>query len=286
MHASCLCGAVSWDVEGPFELMHHCHCGICRKAHGAAFATVVAVPADRLQLRGAEAISAWESSPGFSRRFCRRCGSALPGAAMDGRVFVPCGNLDGDPGVPILAHIFTASKAPWYEIADAIPRFDAYPPGFDAPVLPKPSIAPRPDGITRGSCNCGAVAFAYEGVPILCRNCHCGRCRRARSAAHASNLGVRVSQFRWVRGADRARVYEVPDAKFFAQVFCDTCGAKLPRVDARRDLVVVPLGSLDDDPGVCPTEHIFVANKAPWFAIADALPQHAGQAPGAPKPAG
>ena len=117
MHAACLCGDVSWEVEGPFELMHHCHCGMCRKAHGTAFATVVAAPADRLQMRGLEGIVTWESSPGFWRRFCGRCGSSLPGNPVDGRVFVPCGNLEGDPGVPILAHIFVASKAPWYAAA-------------------------------------------------------------------------------------------------------------------------------------------------------------------------
>lgn len=279
MHAACLCGDVSWDVEGPFELMHHCHCGMCRKAHGTAFATVVAAPADRLQMRGLEGIVTWESSPGFWRRFCGRCGSSLPGQPFDGRVFVPCGNLEADPGVPILGHIFVASKAPWYEIADPLPRFDAYPPGFEAPIVADRVLAARPAGRTRGSCHCGAVAFEYAGDPILCRNCHCGRCRRARSAAHASNLGVRVNQFRWVRGADHARFYEIPDAKFFAQVFCDVCGAKLPRVDESRDLVVIPMGSLDDDPGVRPTEHIFVADKAPWFEIADALPQHAAFAP-------
>jgi hypothetical protein len=43
--------------------------------------------------------------------------------------------------------------------------------------------------------------------------------------------------------------------------------------------VVVPLGSLDDDPGVRPREHIFVASKAPWFEIVDALPQYAEAVP-------
>ena len=42
---SCLCGGVAWEADGPFDLMSHCHCSICRKAHGAAFATYVAVPA-------------------------------------------------------------------------------------------------------------------------------------------------------------------------------------------------------------------------------------------------
>lgn len=279
MRSSCLCGDVQWESEGPFELMHHCHCGMCRKAHGAAFATVVAVPAEGLVVHGAERVVAWESSPGFQRRFCGRCGSSVPGPAMgDGNVFIPCGNMEADPGVPILGHIFVASKAPWYEIADSLPQAEAFPPGFEAPVVADRALAPRPAGRTRGSCLCGAVAYEYDGDPILCRNCHCGRCRKARSAAHASNLGIRVAQFRWTRGAEHARFYKVPDARFFAQVFCDVCGSKLPRVDESRDLVVVPMGSLDDDPGVRPREHIFVASKAPWFEIADALPRHAEQA--------
>lgn len=278
MHSSCLCGDVSWDIEQPLELMHHCHCGRCRKAHGVAFVTVVAAQTDRFRMHGTPPV-VWVSSPGFSRSFCGRCGSSVPGEAIDGRVFVACGNLDGDPGVPVLAHIFVASKAPWHEIADAIPQFDAYPPGFEAPVLPDTPRTPRPSGVTRGGCNCGAVTFEYAGDPILCRNCHCARCRKARSAAHASNLGVRAAQFRWTRGENHVGLYAVPDAKFFAQAFCDVCGSKLPRVDASRDLVVVPLGALDDDPGVRPTEHIFVASKAPWFEIADALPQHSEYAP-------
>jgi hypothetical protein len=38
--------------------------------------------------------------------------------------------------------------------------------------------------------------------------------------------------------------------------------------------VGVPMGSLDDDPHYEPRAHIFVASKAPWFSIADQLPQH------------
>lgn len=39
--------------------------------------------------------------------------------------------------------------------------------------------------------------------------------------------------------------------------------------------VLVPAGLLDTDPGARPEAHIHVASKAPWFTIADALPQFA-----------
>ena len=73
--------------------------------------------------------------------------------------------------------------------------------------------------------------------------------------------------------------YKVPEAERFTQTFCATCGAKMPRTDAARGIAIVPMGALDDDPGVRPAEHIFVADKAPWFEITDALPQHAAYAP-------
>ena len=38
--------------------------------------------------------------------------------------------------------------------------------------------------------------------------------------------------------------------------------------------VHVALGSLEDDPSIRPTEHIFVGSKAPWFEITDDLPQN------------
>jgi hypothetical protein len=103
------------------------------------------------------------------------------------------------------------------------------------------------------------------------------RCRKARSAAHASNLAVPIDGFRFTRGEDRLGSYKVPEALFFTQVFCRTCGSPMPLVDTVRGFVVIAMGALDADPGVRPRNHIFVASKAPWFEITDPLPQFAEQ---------
>jgi hypothetical protein len=198
----------------------------------------------------------------------------VPGEPFEGRVFLPAGNFDGDPGVRPIAHIFVASKVPWEEIHDDLPRFDTYPEGIDAPVLPdRPPL--DPPGATRGSCLCGSVTYVLEGQPLRCHHCHCGRCRKARSAAHASNLMVSADGLRFTRGADLLVSYKVPEAMRFTQVFCRTCGSALPRIDRDRGIAVVPMGSLDDDPGIRPQSHIFVGSKAPWYDITDNLPQHA-----------
>jgi len=106
-------------------------------------------------------------------------------------------------------------------------------------------------------------------------NCHCGRCRRARSAAHASNLFTASDGLRFTRGEELLASYKVPEAQRFTQVFCRVCGSPMPRIDRDRGFGVVPMGGLDDHPGLTPQAHIFTASKAPWYPITDDLPQHA-----------
>ena len=40
---------------------------------------------------------------------------------------MPASCLDRDVQLPAAVHFFVGSKACWYEIADGLPRFDAYP---------------------------------------------------------------------------------------------------------------------------------------------------------------
>ncbi len=280
MRGSCLCGAVAWRVEGPAELMAHCHCGRCRKVHGTGFGTYLGVPEGAFAwLRGEEQVQRWPSSPGVERPFCGRCGTVLPSDPADGRVLLPAGPLDDDPGLRPMAHIFVASRAPWDEIADGLPRFEAFPPGFEGPLVETPvREAPRP-GVLRGGCLCGTVRYELHGPATLIRHCHCGRCRKARAAAHATNLFAPASRLHFTQGSEALRSWKVPEARSFTQVFCGVCGACQPRLDPARGLAAVPLGSLEDDPGLRPVCHIFVGSKAPWFELADDLRQHEGAAP-------
>jgi hypothetical protein len=275
-HGSCLCGDVAWELDGPLEFMSHCHCSRCRKAHGTAFATYVMAPADRFRLvRGAAGIVRYPSSPGFERPFCGRCGAVVPsGDAQQGLVAVPAGPLDDDPGVRPIVHIFVGSKAPWFDIAGALPQFDEYPPGIDAPTVPAPTPPPGEGEGLHGSCLCGAVRFVATGAMVRCQHCHCSRCRKARAAAHASNWLTTIDGLRFVAGEEHLDSYKVPGARYFAHVFCKTCGSPMPRRDPGRNLAVVPMGSFDDDPRVRPAFHIYVGSKAPWYEIADGLPQY------------
>ena len=123
---SCLCGTVRWRMQAPFGAMTHCHCSMCRKAHAAPFATFFGVRAGAFGwTAGERAIVTYRSSPVFERAFCGECGSAVPGRDSDGTIHVPAGCLDDDPGIRPVAHIFTASKAPWHRIVDELPQHAA-----------------------------------------------------------------------------------------------------------------------------------------------------------------
>ena len=132
---SCLCGGIAFEVDGPLgPIMGHCHCSMCRKFSGAPFETVVSAPRTALRwTKGADRVTRYRSSANNYRCFCRVCGSHVPDPQVKGeQLFIPAGALDDDPGLRPAAHIFVGSKAPWYEIADELPRFDEWPPGFEA----------------------------------------------------------------------------------------------------------------------------------------------------------
>ena len=277
---SCLCGDMTYEFDPPYNEMHHCHCSMCRKAHGSAFATYISAPPDQLRwISGEDRVVRYESSPGFHRGFCPKCGSVTPDTMSDS-VYVPVGALHGDPGERVGAHIFVASKAGWYEITDDIPQHDDYTPNDDEMVIEQASRGAGRPGVVGGSCLCGEVAFEYEGEPKFMLNCHCSRCRLAKGAAHASNVFVAEEALRWLRGEQQVTLFALPGAQRFGNAFCQTCGSSMPRKPAGGPMYNVPAGSLDDDPGVRPKAHIYVGSKAPWFEPTDALPRHEEMPPG------
>lgn len=269
----CLCGAVAWEIDGPLGKMGHCHCSMCRKWHGTAYATFVTFDASIFRwVRGEDRIVEYAAFAGSSRLFCGTCGSKLP--AVEPFAWSPAGPLDGDLGIAPSMHIFVASKAPWSVIRDDVARYDEYPGGTATPVDSKRATEPEP-GKIRGACLCGRAAFEIDG-PLeggCIVSCHCTRCRRARGALHGSNLFIEAEHFRWLRGADAIASFKVPEAARFTQSFCSTCGSAMPGITPQAGRKVVPAGSLEDDPGIREGLHIFVSSRAPWEVIAGDLPQ-------------
>jgi hypothetical protein len=107
--------------------MIHCHCGLCRRNSGASFATSAIVGASGLSVvSGQELIANFESSRGYRRCFCSRCGSPVYGSSDQAPqiLVLRCGTLDADPGVRPWAHIHVGDRTPWVEITDDLERFE------------------------------------------------------------------------------------------------------------------------------------------------------------------
>lgn len=112
---SCLCGAVSFEVEGDFANFYLCHCRHCQKDTGSAHAANLFSQSAKLMWRsGEDALTAF-TFPGtrHNKSFCKLFGSAMPSVQITGLLVVPAGCLDTEVPIPPTAHIFYASKASW-----------------------------------------------------------------------------------------------------------------------------------------------------------------------------
>ncbi len=125
-----------------------------------------------------------------------------------------------------------------------------------------------------GSCLCGEVSYQFTGPSMVFQYCHCSRCRKFTGSAHAANIIVEPSQFSWLSGEESVGRYELPNAKHFATSFCKRCGSSLPWLTQSGKAVVVPAGTLDDDPGEKPIHNIFMANRAPWYIDVEKLKKY------------
>ena len=274
---SCLCGAVRFEVSGPYKWMTHCHCSMCRKHHGTLYGTTLGVDKQNFHWLSGEAdIVHYRASAAFERPFCRHCGSTVPDASGSD-VIVAAGTLTSDVDMKPRAHIFVSSKSPMCEITDGLKQFDEYPPGYGTSMQPA-SSAIAGETLT-GSCLCGEIAYAIDETPTNVVNCHCTRCQRSRGTAHATNVFARQEKLRWLRGSDKLRTYKVQEAQAFTTTFCAQCGSLMPSLFEPIKRYNVPTGSLDRPLESKPSLHIHVASRAPWFDITDALPQYAEMPP-------
>lgn len=129
LSGGCRCGFLRYSVAADLAPVVHCHCGFCRHVHGASFTTVGFCSASAF---------AWDSPSGEPsrfvtplgnhRHFCGRCASPVYNLAPGiGLACVIVLSLDEPSRAMPWAHVNTESKAPWLEIRDRLPQFEAWP---------------------------------------------------------------------------------------------------------------------------------------------------------------
>jgi hypothetical protein len=126
-----------------------------------------------------------------------------------------------------------------------------------------------------GQCLCGAVHYAVSDEFAYAANCHCSNCRRATGSAFKPFAGIARDKLAITEGDDSLMIFGDASGN---DTHCKVCGSLLYSLVRDGTFVHVAMGTLVDDPSIRPTKHIFVGSKAPWFTIADDLPQYEGHA--------
>ncbi|MET0102726.1 MAG: GFA family protein [Sedimenticola sp.] len=125
-----------------------------------------------------------------------------------------------------------------------------------------------------GSCLCRSVSYAIKGNLGIFQYCGCSRCRKFTGSAFASNLLVSPDDFQWLSGEEHVKRFELEGARHFATTFCTKCGSSLPWKAQSGKAVIVPAGTLDNDPGIRPFQNIYCASRAEWYTDPGSLPEY------------
>ena len=127
---SCFCSKVTYEITGNLGVFLYCHCSLCRKFTGGAFAANILVSPDQFKwLSGEDLVSYYapEETDWYATSFCKNCGSSLPWLKKSGEaVVIPAGTLDGDPMIKPMHNIFCGSDASWYIEPDTLPHHEEW----------------------------------------------------------------------------------------------------------------------------------------------------------------
>jgi len=127
----CLCEAVTIQVTGHISDIIHCHCSLCRKNSGSAYATNGFInKADFEITSGENCLTTFSFKPGRNRHFCTQCGSPVFSSNDQDpmRLRLRLGIIDSDISERPTSHNFITSKANWEDLDESLPRYEAFEP--------------------------------------------------------------------------------------------------------------------------------------------------------------
>lgn len=272
IEGACLCGDVRFALTGKMKAPTACHCGMCRRWHGALGVYTSSANGD-LRLTGGDKLRWYRSGPSSERGFCGSCGSTLFWRQVDGgETDIAMGALTPPTGLRVDRHIWVAHRGDYYQIGGELPQY-ANSSAQAVPIAPV-GIAPikaQPAQHT-AHCLCGAVRMTISGKMRDISACHCRQCLRWHGhAPEYSKAKWRqiemegVEHLLWYRSSDTAR-----------RGSCGICGSALFWEMTDSDAVSINAGALNAPTGLRTQHHIFVADKEDYLDITDGLPQFPG----------
>jgi len=115
---SCLCGSVSYKIDGAVRDIVNCFCSQCRKTSGHHVAATK-VNKDDLSFTKDENLEWYECLPNVFRGFCKACGSSLFWENKNykqNEIAVMAGALDTPTGLKTIGNIFVEDASDYCKI--------------------------------------------------------------------------------------------------------------------------------------------------------------------------
>jgi hypothetical protein len=118
---------VRYRFSGTPSSSANCHCLSCRRASGAPVVAWITVDRSKLTLLSGNPAS-FHSSPGVTRQFCNRCGTALTFASERhaDTIDITTASLD-DPGAyPPTTEVWLEHRLSWQPMSPDTEKFDGF----------------------------------------------------------------------------------------------------------------------------------------------------------------
>ena len=115
---SCLCGDVSYKIDGPVRDVVNCFCEQCRKTSGH-YVAASSINKDHLTYLKDKTLEWYECLPKVYRGFCKTCGSSLfwdNANATDNKIAIMAGTLDGPTKLKTIGSIYTKDASDYCDI--------------------------------------------------------------------------------------------------------------------------------------------------------------------------
>lgn len=118
-----------------------------------------------------------------------------------------------------------------------------------------------------GGCLCGKVRYSADAEPIFVGVCHCTSCQKGSGTAFNTVVAVPKPAVK-VTGTVSTYQGRGDTGKATYRRFCPTCASPIGiEAEVMADVVMIPVGTLDDSTALKPAMQIYCDSAQPWALL-------------------
>lgn len=132
--------------------------------------------------------------------------------------------------------------------------------------------------VREGGCGCGHVRYRVADEPIFVNNCHCRQCQQQTGGTSVVNAFFEADNFELTSGELTRHSLKGGSGGPHVISRCSQCGVAIFSEYARFGSLGVGIraGTLDQPGSVSPSAVVFAAERMPWVALPEGIPQFEG----------